>query len=1271
MQRNFHVLFGKAVGLFCACASLYAQELEENESTPPPIRVLLISGGASHDFGHQAEILEAGLRARIAAPLEWRVLSDYSGRSDVEIPGLRQVVGAEDFDIVIHHHCFPRMNDPEYVGEILDPHRGGKPALLIHGSLRSFRTLDQNWAEFCGVRTRRHEREGSVEVNVVEEEDPVTASLPSWVSEREELYLVDKVWPEVKILAQSGETPVIWSHEYGPAKARVFASSLGNDDRGLANPSYLDSLARGLLWSLKRPLSKEFLNIEADQSLSETDTSSSGEPDLNTGYSLLQEGSASAMSTNVADGNLPQHAIDGSGETFWEAERVGPSFWQVALSSSAKVSAIAVHWKEQAPMNYHIEGSQDGVSWRTLAAEGALSNKTDYSVHLAPPVQLDLLRISIPGTAPGIRPGIREISVYGSEEEIPSAFRNRCHSLSRLRTAGPEEPEKSIRLVPEWEAVKSISIPTKGQIVEIQPRADGGLFVMIESGGKAEIFLADDSAEGEFIARLFLSDIRERASFTWDGEWVYLLEGNQLSRLRSTSADGAADERHRFGEIFVPDEAGEKVDVQFRSLGLAMDGWIYAVIEAGTSVSGVDLEGMPVTLPSRGVVRFRRDGRSIQPFLSSHHPVTALRSIGDLSFVITSTSAEGQARHYQIRYGVYPGRPLESFPENPHKHSELYPAGDFIFKGSSGKELELIASLRGLVQLEPSSSGWWAAALNSKGSFLFQLNKIGSGKKFALNLDRLGDAELFPYLASPVVQIRKEAVFEILRRKRDLEKEVEAMLQDRQSPSYVAALALLSQMGGRRSFEILADEGRLSHHAAAFRLLADHDDAVNHPVLNEITKATNPEVTTEILAAVARSGSQIEGFHALVLSFAGVADKSLSATAREWLIQEQASEVCFAAIDGASNDETKEAALSILSQIFRATVAEGLVLRLEKTEDAIFRRKAIRTLCSLYFSEGKTWKGTALIDTFLRASLSDPRVKTEWLLDQMLEEDIPIRDTEKLVTLAAKDIPLQAFTVALLSESEKISGKGLVLLESISESESHEENLRAMALASTLPGKAFGEAFREVARALSWRLLPKTESFLLEKWLETPGLDEQAEFLRSKLAASSVSEAFLAKMSLPATEKATKSSKDFQTEYERGFQVFDRLQCGQCHNIHGEGPAVGPDLVAFLRKNTDESFILSVTNPDHEISPGFESLLIELNTGVQLQGILHSENEKTIQLIDRAANKIDLQKSNVRWHWSEPGSLMPSRFDDRLSEDDYRALITFLRGIGEVPESEQ
>ena len=46
------------------------------------------------------------------------------------------------------------------------------------------------------------------------------------------------------------DTVVVWKHEYGPKKTRVFSTTLGHNNETVADARYLDLITRGLLWSV-------------------------------------------------------------------------------------------------------------------------------------------------------------------------------------------------------------------------------------------------------------------------------------------------------------------------------------------------------------------------------------------------------------------------------------------------------------------------------------------------------------------------------------------------------------------------------------------------------------------------------------------------------------------------------------------------------------------------------------------------------------------------------------------------------------------------------------------------------------------------------------------------------------------------------------------------------------------------------------------------------------------------------------------------------------
>ena len=77
-----------------------------------------------------------------------------------------------------------------------------------------------------------------------------------WKTPKDELYVVDKLWPSAKALATSvsernkKEHVVIWTHQYG--KARVFGTTYGHSDATFKDPVFLNYVSRGLLWAAGR-----------------------------------------------------------------------------------------------------------------------------------------------------------------------------------------------------------------------------------------------------------------------------------------------------------------------------------------------------------------------------------------------------------------------------------------------------------------------------------------------------------------------------------------------------------------------------------------------------------------------------------------------------------------------------------------------------------------------------------------------------------------------------------------------------------------------------------------------------------------------------------------------------------------------------------------------------------------------------------------------------------------------------------------------------------
>jgi uncharacterized protein len=219
-----------------------------------PLRALLVTGGGYHDYKSQENILTDGVSAR--TKIEWTIVRETSTSNGHRIPLYENPNWADGYDIVVHNECYSDITDPAYIGKILAAHKNGTPAIVVHCSMHTFRSLKTDeYREFLGVRTVRHGRQHPLEVKNLKPDDPIMKGFPTtWTTGNEELYWIEKVWPDVTVLAEAKaidnnnkDNAVIWTHTYG--KGRVFGTTIAHNNKTMSDTVYLDMFTRGLLWA--------------------------------------------------------------------------------------------------------------------------------------------------------------------------------------------------------------------------------------------------------------------------------------------------------------------------------------------------------------------------------------------------------------------------------------------------------------------------------------------------------------------------------------------------------------------------------------------------------------------------------------------------------------------------------------------------------------------------------------------------------------------------------------------------------------------------------------------------------------------------------------------------------------------------------------------------------------------------------------------------------------------------------------------------------------
>jgi type 1 glutamine amidotransferase len=220
------------------------------------MRALLITGGCCHNYTLQSQQLTNAVGTLTA--VEWMVVNEGGNGTKAQIPLYSNPDWAKGFDVVVHNECFADTTDHDYIRQITSAHKAGVPAVVIHCAMHTYRATDiDDWREFLGVTSRRHDHQSLYPVKQVAPEHPIVKGIPAdWKTPMDELYVIEKLWPNAKALATSvserdGKAyPVIWINQYG--KARVFGTTYGHSDDTFRDPVFLGYVSRGVLWAAGR-----------------------------------------------------------------------------------------------------------------------------------------------------------------------------------------------------------------------------------------------------------------------------------------------------------------------------------------------------------------------------------------------------------------------------------------------------------------------------------------------------------------------------------------------------------------------------------------------------------------------------------------------------------------------------------------------------------------------------------------------------------------------------------------------------------------------------------------------------------------------------------------------------------------------------------------------------------------------------------------------------------------------------------------------------------
>ena len=126
-------------------------------------------------------------------------------------------------------------------------------------------------------------------------------------------------------------------------------------------------------------------------------------------------------------------------------------------------------------------------------------------------------------------------------------------------------------------------------------------------------------------------------------------------------------------------------------------------------------------------------------------------------------------------------------------------------------------------------------------------------------------------------------------------------------------------------------------------------------------------------------------------------------------------------------------------------------------------------------------------------------------------------------------------------------------------------------------------------------------------------------------------------------------------------KVLFTKHCAACHQLHGDGGKVGPDLTTADRKNRGY-MLTQIVDPSGYIRPEFVVHSVLTKDDRKLSGIVTETGESIVvtNVVNDQVTKVTLAKADIADLKPSPVSLMPEKLLDTLTEPQIADLFAYL-----------
>lgn len=127
---------------------------------------------------------------------------------------------------------------------------------------------------------------------------------------------------------------------------------------------------------------------------------------------------------------------------------------------------------------------------------------------------------------------------------------------------------------------------------------------------------------------------------------------------------------------------------------------------------------------------------------------------------------------------------------------------------------------------------------------------------------------------------------------------------------------------------------------------------------------------------------------------------------------------------------------------------------------------------------------------------------------------------------------------------------------------------------------------------------------------------------------------------------------------ENGRRVFTE-NCAACHRMGLIGSSTGPDLGALANKSK-KRLLRSVLDPSADIDAKYLPVVVNLNSGIQLSGLVTDESSASLVLQISENQSKTLLRKQIEEVRASNKSFMPDQFENKIDLAGMTDLLTFL-----------